>query len=213
MTKETLIQMGLSEEQAAKVLEGLNAAYVAKTEFKALGSELSTAKAAIKERDAQLDSLQQSSGDAQALQATIATLQADNKQKEEQHAAEIKALKLDTAVDQALGVAKAKSTTAAKALLAAFLEQAELAEDGSVKGLSDEIQKLCEHKETSFLFDGKVSDDPSISGASPAGTVTATPDPKRVGYETRLAEARKTGDTLSAIQVKQEAAAQGVVLL
>ena len=32
-------------------------------------------------------------------------------------------------------------------------------------------------------------------------------------YETRLAEARKNGNTLEAIKIKQEAAADGVVLI
>lgn len=213
MTKEKLIEMGLTEEQATKVMEGLDGSYVPKVRFNEVNTELNTAKATIKERDGQLVTLQKSTGDVATLQQTITTLQTDNKTKDETHATEIKTLKLNNAVDKALTGAKAKSTTAAKALLASFLEKAELADDGTVKGLGDEIKKLTDNKETSFLFDVKATDDPGIAGASPAGTVTTTPDPKRQGYETRLAEARKTNDNLTAIKIKQEAAAEGVVLM
>lgn len=182
MTKEQLMELGLTEQQATKVAEGLAGAYVPKE-------------------------------DVATLQQTISTLQADNKSKDDHHAAEIKTLKLNNAVEKALSGAKAKNSIAAKALLAAFLDKAELAEDGSVKGLTDEIKKLTDNTETRFLFDVEAPSDPGIAGASPAGTVTTTPDPKRQGYETRLADARKTGDNLTAIQVKQEAAAEGLVLL
>ena len=37
--------------------------------------------------------------------------------------------------------------------MAGFLDEAELAEDGTVKGLDDEIKKLVEGKDTAFLFD------------------------------------------------------------
>ena len=53
----------------------------------------------------------------------------------------------------ALTNAKAKNNTAVKALLAAFLEKAELADDGTVKGLDDEIGKLTKGEDTAFLFD------------------------------------------------------------
>lgn len=37
--------------------------------------------------------------------------------------------------------------------MAAFLEKAELADDGTVKGLDDEIGKLTKGEDTAFLFD------------------------------------------------------------
>ena len=42
---------------------------------------------------------------------------------------------------------------AVKALLADVIAKAELAEDGTVKGLDDEVKKLVEGKDTAFLFD------------------------------------------------------------
>ena len=49
--------------------------------------------------------------------------------------------------------AKAKNNTAVKALLVDFIGKAELAEDGTVKGLDDEVKKLVEGKDTAFLFE------------------------------------------------------------
>lgn len=153
MTKEKLMEWGLTEEQANKVMEGLNGSFVTKARFNEVNTELSAAKKTIGERDAQLETLKKASGDTQALQDQITQLQADNKKKDEDHANELKALKISNAVDVALTNAKAKNNTAVKALLAAFLEKAELADDGTVKGLDDEIGKLTKGEDTAFLFD------------------------------------------------------------
>lgn len=153
MTKEKLLEWGLTEEQAAKVMEGLNGSFVTKARFNEVNTELTAAKNTIKERDTQLETLKKASGDTKALQDQITQLQADNKKKDTDHANEIKALKISNAVDVALTNAKAKNNTAVKALLAAFLEKAELADDGTVKGLDDEIGKLTKGEDTAFLFD------------------------------------------------------------
>lgn len=153
MTKEKLMEWGLTEEQANKVMEGLNGSFVTKARFNEVNTELSAAKKTIGERDAQLETLKKASGDTQALQDQITQLQADNKKKDEDHANELKALKIGNAVELALTGAKAKNNTAVKALLAGFIDKAELAEDGTVKGLDDEIKKLVEGKDTAFLFD------------------------------------------------------------
>lgn len=153
MTKEKLMEWGLTEEQANKVMEGLNGSFVTKTRFNEVNTELQTAKRTIGERDQQLEALKKSTGDTEALQTQITQLQADNAQQKKAHEAEIKALKIGNAVDMALTNAKAKNNTAVKALLATFLEKAELAEDGTVKGLDEEIGKLVKGEDTAFLFD------------------------------------------------------------
>lgn len=153
MTKEKLMEWGLTEEQANKVMEGLNGSFVTKARFNEINTELSAAKKTIGERDAQLEALKKASGDTKALQDQITQLQADNKKKDADHAAELKALKIGNAVELALTGAKAKNTTAVKALLADFIAKAELAEDGTVRGLDDEVKNLVEGKDTAFLFD------------------------------------------------------------
>ena len=153
MTKEKLMEWGLTEEQANKVMEGLNGSFVTKSRFNEVNTELTNAKNTIKERDTQLETLKKSTGDTKALQDQITQLQTDNANQKKAHEAELKALKISNAVDMALTGAKAKNNTAVKALMAAFLEKAELADDGTVKGLDDEIGKLTKGEDTAFLFD------------------------------------------------------------
>ena len=153
MTKENLLEWGLTEEQANKVMEGLNGSFVTKSRFNEVNTELTNAKNTIKERDAQLETLKKSTGDTKALQDQITQLQTDNANQKKAHEAELKALKIGNAVDMALTGAKAKNNTAVKALLVDFIGKAELAEDGTVKGLDDEVKKLVEGKDTAFLFE------------------------------------------------------------
>ena len=153
MTKENLLEWGLTEEQANKVMEGLNGSFVTKSRFNEVNTELTNAKNTIKERDTQLETLKKSTGDTKALQDQITQLQTDNANQKKAHEAEMKALKIGNAVDMALTGAKAKNNTAVKALMADFLAKAELADDGTVKGLGDEIKKLVEGKDTAFLFE------------------------------------------------------------
>lgn len=153
MTREKLLEWGLTEEQANKVMEGLNGSFVTKARFNEVNTELSAAKKTIAERDSQLETLKKSTGDTEALQKQITDLQTANAQKDKDHAAEMKALKIANAVDMALTGAKAKNTVAVRALLTDFIAKADLADDGTVKGLDDEIKKLVEGPDTAFLFD------------------------------------------------------------
>lgn len=211
---KTILGDGYTEEIENKVSAEIGKGFVAKADYNTVNTELKTARTTITERDGQLETLKKSTGDVEALKAQITTLQTDNVQKDKDHAAEIAKIKKDAIVDQALAEVKAKNNTAAKALMAEFLEKAELTEDGKeVKGLTDELKKITADEKTAFLFDTQAATPPGISGAQPAGNPTAPPDPKLQGYQTRLTEARKNNDTVAAVQIKQEAAANGVSLL
>ena len=164
MKKEDLLAMGLTEEQADKVMDSLNGDFVTKSRFNEVNTELKAARTALSERDKQLEELKKV--DAAALQAQITQLQADNKQKDADYAAQLKALKISNAVELALTDAKARNNTAAKALLADFISKAELTDDGTVKGLADEVKKLAENEETAFLFEKAAAG--GFKGAKPA---------------------------------------------
>lgn len=153
MTKEKLMEWGLTEEQATKVMEGLNGSFVTKARFNEVNTELTKAKATITERDGQLEALKKTGTDAAALQDQITQLQTANTEQKKAHDAELKALKITNAVDLALSAARAKNNTAVRALMADFISKADIAEDGTVKGLDDEVKKLVEGKDTAFLFD------------------------------------------------------------
>ena len=173
MTRKFLENMGLSKEQADSVLdENSRDIGKAKGDFDKLKSELDTAnseieslKTTLTERDDQLETLKNSKDDIEGLKNQISTLQTENKTKDEAHAAEIKQLKVDAAVTTALTAAKAKNIVAVKALLK-DLDKAELMDDGSIKGLSEQIDALSKAKDSEFLFDTSTQK-PTFRGAAP----------------------------------------------
>lgn len=211
MKKEDLIAMGLTDEQATKVLASLDGNYVPKTRFNEVNEENKTLKKSVSDRDKQLEDLKKSSGDNADLQKQIADLQKANADQVKAHETELKQLKVDNAVEQALTGAKAKNIKAVKVLL--DLEGVKLADDGSILGLKEQIEKLTAGDDTKFLFDAAdTTQQQTFKGFQP-GNSTTVPNSTQAGYETRLADARKNNNTLEVIKIKQEAAAEGVVLM
>lgn len=152
MTKEELMALGLTEEQAAKVLEGYKG-YVPKTRFDEVNEAKKKAETIVAERDKQLEALKKASGDAEALKAEIAKLQDENKAVADRYKADLKALLVNSIVERDLFKAGAKNIKAAKALIV-DLDKAEL--DGeNVKGLADQIKKLQEDEGSKFLFEDR----------------------------------------------------------
>ena len=186
MTLEQLMAMGLTKEQAEKVMEGLDGNFVTKTRFNEVNTELKQAKDTLKERDSQLETLKKSTGDVEALNKKITELQEANKTKDEQHQAEIKQMKFDASLNAALSVAKARNPETVKPLLKAFLDKAELDGD-SIKGLDAEIKKLVEGEDTKFLFDVQSKNNkPGFKGIKPGERKDSTPGD---GKPTSLADA------------------------
>mgnify|MGYP002516002576 FL=1 len=172
MKRKFLEDMGLEKEQVDKILDE-NSQDIGKAkgdsekiqkDLDAANAEVKSLKGQISDRDKQLETLKNSTGDVEAMKQQIATLQADNKAKDEAHAAEIKQLKIDAAIDSALTGAKAKNNTAVKALLK-DLDKAELAEDGTIKGLAEQIEAL--QKSDAYLFDTTTKKQTQVKGAKP----------------------------------------------
>ena len=165
MKREDFVKLGVDEELAKKLetasLEELKS-FIPKARFDEVNTAKNTAEALLKERDGQLETLKNSSGDVESLKQQIQTLQNDNKAKDEAHAKEIYQLKVDNAVNSALSGAKAKNTAAVKALLK-DLDKAELDENGAIKGLDEQIAAL--QKSDNYLFEAKDSK-PKMKGAS-----------------------------------------------
>ena len=166
MKKEEFVKLGIDEETAQKCeaasqeeLKG----YIPKARFDEVNNEKKKLELDVRDRDGQLETLKNSTGDVESLKQQIATLQADNKAKDDAHAAEIKQLKIDAAVEAALTGAKAKNSVAVKALLK-DLDKAELADDGTIKGLAEQIEAL--QKSDEYLFEAKESKK-SFKGAKP----------------------------------------------
>lgn len=172
MTRKFLEDMGLEKEQIDKILdkntEDIGRAKgeldTVQEKLNTANDEIKTLKDTIAERDGQLETLKKSTGDVEELKQQIETLQADNKAKDEAHAAEVRQLKIDSAINTALGNAKAKNATAVKALLK-DMDKAEFADDGTIKGLAEQIIAL--QKSDAYLFDATKSTKIKIKGAQP----------------------------------------------
>jgi len=168
MTRAELEALGLTKEQIDSVM-GINGNDIekVKTKLTEAEKEADTLKEQIKDRDKQLNDLKNSKEDLEGLKSQIETLQKDNKAKDEQYKAEIRNLKVNSAVDAALTGAKAKNLTAVKALLK-DIDKAELLEDGTVKGLKEQIEALTKADDSKFLFDIEAVPQ-TPKGATPAG--------------------------------------------
>jgi hypothetical protein len=218
MKRTELEALGLSKEQADAVIkingdDIENAKAASEAEKTNLTAENASLSKQVKERDKQIDSLKASVGDNEELKKQIETLQAENKAKDDAHAKELEQLRVEAAVEKALSDSGALNIKAAKALLE--LTDAKLSDDGTVKGLSEQIDKLKADEGSKFMFKAADDNQQQLVGfqSTQLGTSTNIPDTKRTGYETRLADARKNNNQLEVIKIKQEAYADGGIVL
>jgi phage minor structural protein GP20 len=187
MKKEDFIALGIDEELAIKCEKASNEelkGYVPYDRFKEVIEEKNKLKNDIADRDKQFETLKNSTGDVEAMKEQIASLQADNKAKDEAHAAEIKQMKINSALESALIGSKAKNVTAVKALIK-DLDKAELQDDGSIKGLEEQIAAL--KKSDSYLFEEATTAKPNFKGFQPGvakkETTTGKVDMSKMSYE------------------------------
>ena len=135
------------------IAQEIGKGFVSKADFNAVKTQQKKLEDDLKTRDTQLEELKKATGTAEELTAQIAALQEQNRKDKQAHEAEVARIRLDAAVDKALTESGARNNIAVKALLAAFLKDAKMGEDGSVKGLAAEIETLAKGESTSFLFD------------------------------------------------------------
>ena len=187
MKREDFLALGIDEELASKCEKASSEElknYVPYERFKELVDEKNKLKTDIADRDKQFEALKNSSGDVEAMKEQIATLQAENKSKDEAHAAEIRQMKINSALESALISSKAKNLTAVKALIK-DLDKAELQDDGSIKGLEEQITAL--KKSDSYLFEETTAAKPSFKGFQPGvakkETTTGKVDMSRMSYD------------------------------
>lgn len=175
MTKETLKGFGLTDEQADKVMEALNGAFVTKARFDEVNTEKNQLKTSLKERDEQIEKLKTESGATDKLKTQIAELQAANQEKDKKHAAEMKRLKREALDDRLLGEANAINVTAVKPFLTAIDESVD--DEGYTAVRKQQIDALTKADSTKFLFkeaDGTqtfTGTKPGESGTPPTGGV------------------------------------------
>lgn len=173
MKKEDFLKLGFTEEQATKAAaasaEELKE-FIPKSRFDEVNAENKTLKTDIATRDSQLETLKNSTGDVEDMKKTITDLQTQNATDKANYEAQVKQIKIDSAVERALTGAKAKNVKAVKALL--DLEKAELDGD-NIKGLDDQLKKLQESEDSKFLFNIEPTNQkpPLLKGVLPGASV------------------------------------------
>lgn len=167
MKRDFLETMGLTKEQIDSIMdENGKDVNKAKSDYDQVKKERDQIQSQLDERDQQLTDLKASAGDNAALQQQIADLQAANKQKDEEHKAEIKNLKLDAAIRSAIGDSAQDAD-----LVSGLIDRTKLllADDGKVTGLAEQVKALKESK--GFLFKQTTDPEPAPGfrpvGASP----------------------------------------------
>ena len=167
MNKEELLKLGLTEEQVEKVLsanmEQLKG-FIPKSRFDEVNNAKKQAEKDLTERDKQLETLKNSSGDVETLRKTIETLQNDNKAATEKYNEELAKIKLAGAIDTALLGANAVNIKAVKALL----DMDKIKLDGEVLlGINEQLEALKTAEDSKMLF--KTSENKgNFSGVKPA---------------------------------------------
>lgn len=167
MKKEDLIKLGLDEETAQKVADASNEelkGFIPKSRFDEVNEAKKQLEKDVASRDAQLETLKNSTGDVESMKKQITELQTQNATDKANYEAQLKKLQIENAVEKALIGAKAKNIKAVKALL--DLENAEL--DGeTIKGLDEQLKKLQESEDSKFLFDVQSSNKQQFKGFKP----------------------------------------------
>lgn len=167
MKKEDFVKLGLDEETAKKCetasLEELKG-FIPKSRFDEVNNEKKKLELDVRERDGQLETLKNSTGDVEAMKKQIESLQADNKKKDEDHKAEINKLKIDSAIDTAIMGAKGKNAKAIKALL--DMEKISIDKEGNVIGYAEQLETLTKAEDSKFLFDTETKKT-KFKGATP----------------------------------------------
>ncbi len=169
MKKEELIAMGLTEEQADKVLGAYTEemkGFIPKSRFDEVNDAKKDLEQQLKDRDKQLDDLSKKAKDYEELSKQIQDLQEANKTTKEQYEAKIKEMKIEAAIREKL------TDTKYPDLLVSKFDKAKLSlsEDGSqVFGIDDQLTALKEQYKDLFTPNVK-GNDPNNKNTTPPGT-------------------------------------------
>lgn len=165
MKKEQLLEFGLTEEQAEKVLnlhKEVLTGFIPKARFDEVNETKKELEQQIRERDEQLKELQEKAKGNEELEKTIKELQEANKATKEQYEAKIRDMTIDAAIQSKLTDAKYPD------LLISKFDKSKLsiAEDGTVLGIDEQLAVLKEQYKDLFKPDVKGKEPNNIGSSS-----------------------------------------------
>lgn len=156
---KTILGEGYTEEIDKKMSEEIGKGFVSRTDFNTVNESKKNLEAMVADRDKQLEELKKLN--PEQLQAEISRLQGENKAAAEKYEADLKAAKLDFAIDTSLAKAGAVNSKAVKALL----DISKISLDGeNLIGLDDQLKSLKETEKWAF---SKTPDVPGAGGNPP----------------------------------------------
>ncbi|MHC8464495.1 phage scaffolding protein [Weissella tructae] len=164
-TTEALMEFGLDKDQVKKVMELKGKAIKESEKADELKTERDSLQAQLDERNKDLKKLQKSSENNAELTQQLTDLQEKYDKAQADNAANLAAVKLDGAINNALGKTTARDKDVVKKLL--NVESIKMNEDGSLEGIDNQLKELEKNQE--YLFDkGTDQDgyDPNGGGSS-----------------------------------------------
>lgn len=171
---KTILGEQYTDDIDKKVSAEIGKVFVSKTDFNTLNETKKTLEKQIGERDKQLGELQKLK--PEELQAEITRLQGENNTVKQKYDADLKAAKLDYALNAHLIKAGAVNTKAVKALL----DESKIILDGdNLLGLDEQLKSLKETEK--WAFKPETSNIPGNGGnpASPPPPIKPEPQPAK----------------------------------
>jgi predicted nuclease with TOPRIM domain len=152
MDKKKLLEMGLTEEQATKILKELKDGYVDKTTLEQKQTEITNLKEQVQERDKQIESLKKFEGDNEQLKTKLQEMEDTNKSKADEYSKTLLMERKKSAIRFALLEDEGGKPYDVSMVAGMFnLDNINLNEDGSIaNGFKEQNENL--RKEKAFLF-------------------------------------------------------------
>lgn len=148
-TTEALTELGLDKDQIKGVMALKGKAIKDSEQADELKTERDNLQAQLDERNKDLKKLQKLSENNEELTKELNDLHEKYDKAQADNAANLASVKLDSAVNNALGKTTARNKDVVKKLL--DLETIKMNEDGSLDGIDDQLKQL--EQDNAYLFD------------------------------------------------------------
>ena len=208
ITKEALTAIGLSADQADKVVQAhadsINGKFIPKSRFDEVNEQLKDVRGQVTERDTQIAGLKKFQGSADELKAKVTTLQEANTKASEEYASKLASVQKTYAVRSAIGTDAQDPDLLLKLI---DMDSVSITSDGKAIGVGEQIDAL--RKDRPYLFKAKAAEGAEgtdgTDGAGkggvrgfrpPESAITAAAGSKQFDAEkfgSKLAEARNGG--------------------
>ncbi|MGF0095012.1 phage scaffolding protein [Peptoniphilus sp. SGI.035] len=159
LSKERLLELGIEDEKAEKILEEVNKDYVPNYRYKEVKDNLDSLNEDIKKRDKQIEGLKKHTGNKEELEAEINKLKEENKKDREAAEGKLSAIRKDNAITEYLYGQKVNNISVVRKLLDADNIKYE---DNKLIGIDEQLKTLKEDETLKSLFK-----ETKMTGANP----------------------------------------------